>query len=121
MKECNTLVRSNKIPIEMDHVPVLLHLYYSPEGCSQQKISLDLQRDKASINRTVNFLSKIEMVNIEKSLVDKRATLVELTPLGIEIAEKMLALLKEFDQSFAAALNMDEQAQLIGLLNKLIG
>lgn len=105
----------------MDHVPVLLHLYYNPSGTSQQKISLDLQRDKASINRTVTFLSKIEMVSVGKSQQDKRATLVELTPSGIEIAEKMLALLKDLDKSFAAALNRDEQVQLIGLLNKLIG
>lgn len=120
MKECNMLIRDNKLPIEMDHVPVLLHLYYTPSGCSQQKISQDLQRDKASINRTVSFLSKLDMVSVDKNQEDKRVTLVGLTASGIEIAEKVLALLKDFDQSFSAALSREEQVQLIALLNKLV-
>lgn len=120
IRECNTLIRHNKLPIEMDHVPVLLHLYYNSPGCSQQKISQDLQRDKASINRTVSFLSKIDIVSVEKNQQDKRATLVGLTAPGIEIAEKVLVLIKNLDQSFSASLSLQEQAQLVFLLNKLI-
>ena len=119
-RECNTLVRNQKFPIEMDHIPVLMYLYFAPSESSQQQISMDLQRDKASINRTLTFLSKKEMVSVEKNQIDKRATLVGLTPSGIKIAEKMLVLLKGFDQSFFAVLSQEEQVQLLGLLNKLI-
>jgi len=104
----------------MDHIPVLMYLYFAPSESSQQQISMDLQRDKASINRTLTFLSKKEMVSVEKNQIDKRATLVGLTPSGIKIAEKMLVLLKGFDQSFFAVLSQEEQVQLLGLLNKLI-
>jgi DNA-binding MarR family transcriptional regulator len=119
-RECNALVKAHKLPFEIDHVQIILHLYYNPSGSSQQTISRELQRDKASVNRTVIFLSKINIVSIEKDLQDKRATLVKLTSFGIEMAEKIVTILKAYEESFNSVFTQEERIQLLGLLNKLI-
>src|SRR6185503_4651521 len=77
-KECDRIFRDISFPLEMDQIPVLMLLYYHGSA-SQQEISVQLQRDKASVNRTVAFLAREDMAIVVQDATDKRKTSVELT------------------------------------------
>ncbi|HWK05005.1 MAG TPA: MarR family transcriptional regulator [Puia sp.] len=103
----------------MDQIPVLALLYYK-DGLSQQEICSCLQRDKASVNRTVSFLSKRDMAKVVQDVTDKRKTRVELTAAGKELAIQVDAVVKKVDTILTSALTEKEVEQFYTLTNKLI-
>jgi DNA-binding MarR family transcriptional regulator len=118
-KECDKIFRQQQFPVEMDQIPVLALLYYK-DGLSQQEICSCLQRDKASVNRTVSFLSKRDMAKVVQDVTDKRKTRVELTAAGKELAIQVDAVVKKVDTILTSALTEKEVEQFYTLTNKLI-
>jgi len=118
-KECDKIFRQQGFPVEMDQIPVLALLYYK-DGLSQQEICSCLQRDKASVNRTVSFLSKRDMAKVVQDVTDKRKTRVELTAAGKELAIQVDAVVKKVDTILTSALTEKEVEQFYTLTNKLI-
>jgi DNA-binding MarR family transcriptional regulator len=117
--QCDKRIRQLGFPIEMDQVPVLAVLYYDG-GMSQQEICAHLQRDKASINRTVSFLSKKGFVKVVQDATDRRKTRIELTTIGKELAIQVHAVIKEIETSLVSALTEKEVQQFSTLTSKLI-
>jgi DNA-binding MarR family transcriptional regulator len=118
--ECGKIFREKEFPFEMDQIPVILKLYYKGEA-SQQEICAGLQRDKASVNRTVSFLLKKDIVKVIQDEADKRKTLVALTPSGKKLASKASVILEEFDASVSSVFTKEEKKQFLSLTQKLIG
>lgn len=119
LRECGRILHEKNLPIDMDQVQVLLYIHYSASG-SQQEISRGLQRDKASVNRTMAFLSRKGIVNIEPDKQDKRRTIIGLTPLGKELAKQVEEILTEFDRTLTAPFTADERKQFSLLIDKLM-
>jgi len=118
-KQCDKRIRQMGFPVEMDQVPVLAALYYGG-GLSQQEICANLQRDKASVNRTVSFLSKKGFARVVQDVTDRRKTRIELTAIGKELAIQVDAVIKEMETSLISALTEKEVQQFSTLINKLI-
>jgi len=118
-KECDKLLRQQGFPLEMDQVPVLALLYYE-DGLSQQEIGSKLQRDKASVNRTISFLSKRDLAKVIQDSTDRRKTRIELTTTGKELAMQADAVIKKIESLLASALTEKEAQQFSTLINKLI-
>ncbi|XHR96030.1 MarR family winged helix-turn-helix transcriptional regulator [Mucilaginibacter sp. UC70_90] len=118
-RECDKVFRDQGFPLELDQLQVLLSLYYSGPA-SQQEICYGLQRDKASVNRTISFLLKNDMVKVEQDISDKRKTRVELTGYGQELSVQADAVLEKFDTALAAKFTEEEKKQFDNLMKKLI-
>lgn len=116
---CGKIFREKAFPLEMDQIPVILVVYYTG-GLSQQDICLSLQRDKASVNRTVSFLGNRDMVEVIQDSTDKRKTLVKLTVTGKKWAKQANTILQEFDQLLSSALTEEEREQFNRIMTKLI-
>jgi len=119
-KECDKIFRERSFPLEMDQIPVVLRLYYKG-GASQQEICSALQRDKASVNRTVSFLLKKDIVKVIQDSDDKRKTAVTLTTTGKKLAKQAHIILEEFNQLLTSVLTEEERKQFHSLILKLIG
>ena len=120
LKECDKVFREKNFPFEMDQVQLLIQIYGSP-GSSQQEIGAELQRDKASVNRTIAFFKKKGMVKIVPDKQDKRVTRVELTPEGNEFARQTESIIVKYERALTAALTKEEVRQFIRIIDKLIG
>lgn len=118
LRECGRMLHEKNLPIDIDQVNVLLYSYYSGRG-SQQEICRALQRDKASVNRTIAFLSRKGIVSIEPDKQDKRRTIIELTPSGKELAKQVEEILTEFDSTLMAPFTEDERKQFSLLIDKM--
>lgn len=118
-RECSRVFKENGFPLEMDQIPVLLMLYYK-EGASQQEICLNLQRDKASVNRTVSFLLKKDMVKVHRHAANKRKTCVELTAAGEKLAAQANVIIEKLDAFLSSALTEKEKEQFYTITPKLI-
>lgn len=118
-RECARIFKELEFPLEMDQIPVLLFLYYE-NGGSQQEICVALQRDKASVNRTVSLFVREEMTRVTHDVEDKRKTKVELTERGKSLAKKANAIITEFDANLTKVLSVEEKRQFHTLMHKLI-
>ena len=119
-KECDKIFREKAFPLEMDQIPVVLRLYYKG-GASQQEICSAIHRDKASVNRTVSFLLKKDIVKVLQDSADKRKTAVTLTTTGKKLAKQATVILEEFNQMLSSVLTEAERKQFHSLMLKLIG
>ena len=119
-KQCDKLFQAKEFPLEMDQIPVLMALYFKGKS-SQQEISTSLFRDKASVNRTVALLLKMELVEVVPDKIDKRRTLVELTAEGKKLAKEATAMLEEFDDSLSSVLTPGVKSQFLRIINALTG
>lgn len=118
-RECEGIFRQQGFPLDLDQTPVLLHLYYGGPT-SQQEICATLLRDKASVNRTVAYLTKNDIVTVTTDAADRRRTIVELTPVGEKLARKANSMIEKYDASLSAALTKEEREQFHALMYKLI-
>lgn len=118
-RACDKIFREKSFPLEMDQIPVIMTLYYKG-GAFQQEISAQLHRDKASVNRTISFLLKKDIVKVIQDSNDKRKTIVELTASGKKMAKQAAIIIEEFDAFLVFALTEEEKKQFQSLMLKLI-
>ena len=118
LRDCNRLFREKEFILEMDQVPVVLSLYYSG-AASQQEICAKLQRNKASVNRTISFLYDKKLLSITQDIVDKRKTVIELTSTGKKVAAQAHAILEKYNVALSGVFTKEEHKQFHQLLLKL--
>jgi len=118
-KRCDKIFKEKSFPFEMDQIPVLMRLYYKG-AASQQEIYSGLQRDKASVNRTISVLLKKNIVEVIQDVTDKRKTIVELTASGKKLAMQANTILEEFDASLSSAFTKEERKQFHSLMLRLM-
>jgi DNA-binding MarR family transcriptional regulator len=118
-KKASDLFHEQNFPLDLDQMPVLLIAYYSA-AASQQELGIKLQRDKASINRTVNFLVTKGYAHVEPNPDDKRKTTVKLTTEGKKLARQAHDILTEFNATLSSVLSSAEQTQFQKISDKLI-
>jgi DNA-binding MarR family transcriptional regulator len=119
LRDCDKLFREKDFPLDMDQVSVLRLLYNSP-GLSQKEIGALLQRDKASVNRTISLFSEKGIVKVVTDKQDKRKTRIEFTMEGKNLAKQTEVVLKKYEK-YLASLFTEEEYQTFNLLvNKLL-
>ena len=120
LKECDKAFKEKNFPFEMDQAQFLIMLYNSPRS-SQQEIGAALQRDKASVNRTIAFFKKKNLVKVVPDKQDKRITRIELTAEGNDFARQTETIIVKYERTLASVLTKEEVRQFTHLIDKLIG
>jgi len=118
-KTAGSLFRKQDFPLDVDQIPVLLVLYYTNGAC-QQAMGASLQRDNASINRTVAFLVKNGYATVEPDPENGRKTIVKTTAEGTKFARQADRIISQYNNALSSALSSEEQQLLHTLINKLI-
>jgi DNA-binding MarR family transcriptional regulator len=117
-KGCGKLFREQDFPLEMDQIPVLMLLYYD-KTLTQHDICSKLERDKASVNRTISFFTQRDIVSVRPDDTDKRKTRVELTPAGKRLGKRASVILDAFGKQLAGAFTDSEKIEFDRLMSKL--
>ena len=87
---------------------------------SQKATCTALGRDKASVNRTISFLLKKDLVKVIPDTDDKRKTHVKLTTSGENLAKQADVILGKFDAVLSAELTAEERDDFNKTMLKLI-
>ena len=119
LRECDRLFREKNFPLDLDQVSVLRLLYSSP-GLSQKEIGSLLQRDKASVNRTISVFSGKGIVKVVTDKQDKRKTRIELTMEGKSLARQTETVLAKYEKYLASLFSEGEYHAFNLLVNKLL-
>jgi MarR family transcriptional repressor of mepA len=76
------------IPLQFDQVQPFMGLFQFGE-MSQQEVADLIERDKSSVQRTVQYLEKMGLVSIHLDPKDKRKNILRITDKGQKLAEKI--------------------------------
>lgn len=104
--------------LQMDQVPVLMMLYILG-GRSQQEIADKTLRDKSSIQRTITYLAKRDLVLVKQDKIDKRKNIVEITDLGKEMAHHIESIAFNINERIISCLNSKEKDMLLNIITKI--
>ena len=95
----NRKFREAGLEISSEQWLVLLSLW-NKDKVTQQVISDQTAKDKASITRLLDVLSKHDLIERRPSSIDRRINLIHLTERGKEIESKAMEIVRDtFDQA----------------------
>ncbi|GAB3916716.1 MarR family winged helix-turn-helix transcriptional regulator [Larkinella terrae] len=107
--------------LQLEQLPVLFVVNCSPEGLlSQQDIANILQKDKSGIQRSIRTLERDGYLRITPDSIDRRKNLIQLTPAGKMIIEKIVNTAKKLDEEVTSQLTPEEVETLVRLLRKVM-
>ena len=99
----------------------LLAFLWKQDGLSQVELSDKTEVDRTTLSGLIDRLQKLELVERRRHPADRRAWLVQLTPAGRSLEEKLVPLALQVREQFTANLGDGEYRQLCELLKKLRG
>lgn len=106
--------------LQLEQLPVLFVVNCSPDGLlSQQDIANILQKDKSGIQRSIRTLERDGYLRITPDSIDRRKNLIQLTPAGSMIIEKIVNTAKRLDQEVTSQLTPEEVETLVRVLRKI--
>ena len=106
--------------LQFEQLPVLVVTYFwGAELPSQQEIANQLQKDKSGIQRSIRTLERDGYLRVVADSADRRKNLIQLTPAGKLIVEKILETADVFDQHLTSQLTSEEVQSLISVLKKI--
>ena len=119
-KKTNRDLAKSGISLQLEQLPVLFVVSCSPdELLSQQDIANILQKDKSGIQRSIRTLERDGYLRITPDSIDRRKNLIQMTPAGKMIIEKVLETAKRLDEEVTNQLDPEEVATLLKLLRKV--
>lgn len=89
------------------------------EPQSAHEIGQHSHLDKVQVSRAVARLEKKEWIEREGDLVDRRRSLLTLSPKGRKVFDEIGSLALDFEDDVSASLNAEEYASLDRILKKL--
>lgn len=92
----------------------------SPYAMTPTDLHEDLMLSSGAMTSRLDRLERKGLIERVPSPNDRRSTLVRLTPAGLALIDKLLPLHVANEQQALASLTQKEQAQLDGLLAKLL-
>ncbi len=87
---------------------------------SQSALVQQLNVDHSTVAKSVSRLLKIGIVSTEKSTVDKRVSLVTLTPKGRALAEQVRTICRDIEESSLIGITDEDQAAFLRVADKII-
>jgi DNA-binding MarR family transcriptional regulator len=97
----------------------LLTLLEDNPGSTAKQLARALSVTPPNITMWVDRLEERGLVGRERSVTDRRAQHIRLTPRGTQLARKALRLLAEGEQAVLAPLSLAERTMLVELLHKV--
>ena len=95
----------------------LARLQEGPKPLSQ--LSKELLCDPSNITRVAGILERKGLITRERDELDRRVVRAELTPEGAELISRLEQTHNDYIQLRMGALDAEERASLVSLLNKL--
>ncbi|GAB2527648.1 MarR family winged helix-turn-helix transcriptional regulator [Spirosoma aerophilum] len=106
--------------LQFEQLPVLFVAYFwGTELPSQQEIANQLQKDKSGIQRSIRTLERDGYLRVVADNADRRKNLIQLTPAGKLIMEKILETADMFDRQLTSQLTTEEVDSLVSVLKKI--
>lgn len=118
-RAANNFFSSLGIPIQFEQMPPLMILYASGKSLTQQEIANILERDKSSIQRSIQSLSKAGYIEVESDATDKRKNMIRISPSGVEICKKVFEKGRIINQGMQANITEEEMLNFFHVLNKM--
>ncbi|KUJ84565.1 MarR family transcriptional regulator [Microbulbifer flavimaris] len=76
--------------------------------------------DKVAISRAVSVLFKNDYITRSEDPADRRRQVLNLSPLGREVYERIVPLAQQYENDLMASLSSDERQQLDSIIEKLM-
>ena len=113
------LIRSG-FSLQLEQLPILFTIYFSgDELLSQQEIANLLHKDKSGIQRSIRTLERDGYLRIVADDVDRRKNLIQLTPAGQLVVEKVIETAETIDKQVTDQLPAEELASFMLTLRKI--
>lgn len=113
----NQLLRQHGFMIRLEQLPVIMTVHYFGT-LYQQEIADMVGRDKSSVQRTVAFLQKNELIHITEDRNDRRRNMVSLTFPGKDLARRLHDELMRLEQVLFSHVDEKDKTALIGIIRK---
>ncbi|RAK02874.1 MarR family transcriptional repressor of mepA [Larkinella arboricola] len=119
-RKANRNLTKSGFSLQLEQLPILFVVNCSTDGLlSQQDIANVLHRDKSGIQRSIRTLERDGYLRIMPDSTDRRKNLIQLTPAGKVIIEKVIATAKDLDREVTNQLSAEEVESLIRILGKI--
>ncbi|MFD1145267.1 MarR family winged helix-turn-helix transcriptional regulator [Larkinella insperata] len=119
-KKTNRDLAKSGISLQLEQLPVLFVVSCSTDGSlSQQDIANLLQKDKSGIQRSIRTLERDGYLRVTPDVTDRRKNLIQMTPAGKTIINKVMETAKQLDEEVTSQLEPEEVATLLKLLGKV--
>ncbi|GAB4025253.1 MarR family winged helix-turn-helix transcriptional regulator [Spirosoma gilvum] len=106
--------------LQIEQVPILFMTYFSGEELlSQQEIADLLHRDKSGIQRSLRTLERDGYLRIVPDSIDRRKNLIQLTPAGKMVVEKVIETAEVIDKQVTDQLTSEELDSFLSTLRKI--
>ncbi len=106
--------------LQVEQLPILFTVSTSADGLlSQQDIANLLQRDKSGIQRSIRTLERDGYLRVTPDGIDRRKNVVQLTPAGKMVVDKVLTFARQQDDFVISQLEPEEVTTLLRILNKV--
>jgi DNA-binding MarR family transcriptional regulator len=95
--------------LQLEQLPILFIAYFcADEAPSQQNIADMLQKDKSGIQRSIKTLERDGYLRIVNDQEDRRKNIIQLTPAGRLVVEKVQEAARVMDKEITKQLTEDE-------------
>jgi DNA-binding MarR family transcriptional regulator len=113
------LIRSG-FSLQIEQLPILFTTYFSgDELLSQQEIANLIQKDKSGIQRSLRTLERDGYLRIVADAIDRRKNLIQLTPAGKLVVEKVIESAEQIDKQVTDQLTTEELTSFLQTLRKI--
>lgn len=117
-KSANHAFSRLNLPVQAEQIRILFELYYGGE-LSQQTIADNICRDKSSVQRTLIYMHKHNLIEISQDMQDKRRNIVHITDEGKKMTRILLREMKKINTKLSTTLTEAEKDTFIALCTKM--
>lgn len=78
------------------------------QPCSQKSLGQYLCIDHSTVTTSISRMEKVGLVIRNKSEEDRRLTIIELTPKGVEVAEKVKEIMSDIENQMTVTLSNED-------------
>ncbi len=108
----NRKIKEASVPVKMEQLPILMFVHLRGP-ISQQEIANALQRDKSSIQRTINALLKKGLIQVGKDPNDKRKKIVGVSTTGSFVSSQIKGIIRKVEEEMFTSFDAPEQSEMI--------
>ncbi|GAB3987255.1 MarR family transcriptional regulator [Spirosoma daeguense] len=119
-KKANRELGRSGFTLQLEQLPILFTTYFSGNDLlSQQEIANLIHKDKSGVQRSLRTLERDGYLRIVSDEVDRRKNLIQLTPAGKMVVEKVIQTAEEIDKQVMDQLPHEELATFMTTLRKI--
>ncbi len=118
-KRLSKLMNDENLPITPDQFRVLTHLWQN-DGCSQQELANNSNRDRANVTRILDILEREGIVKRKNHETDRRVFRIYLTDLGKSLEGKAAKCAQESIRDALRGVNKSDAEICMSVLRKTI-